>query len=120
LLLAVGIHRIEKNGGHNAFICIIRHYFDSYWFELGVSMRKAILLSALILAGCNNNAENKKNFEACVQQAEQKFKIANASICIHQAWHKPGECSYNIESNNAYVRSKDNEITACALMYAPK
>ena len=26
---------------------------------------------------------------------------------------------YNIESNNALVRSKDNEITACATMYAP-
>lgn len=83
-------------------------------------MRRVVLLYALILAGCNNNAENKKNFEACVQQAEQKYQIAYASICIHQSWHKPGECSYNIESNNALVRSKDNEITACALMYAPK
>lgn len=83
-------------------------------------MRGVILLSVLILSGCNNNAENKKNFDACVQQAEKKYEIAFASICIPKSWDKPGECSYSIESKNALLRSKDNEITACALMYAPK
>lgn len=83
-------------------------------------MKRVLLISALILCGCNNNAENKKNFEACVERAEQKYRTAHAAICIHESWHKPGECSYNIESNNALVRSKDNEITACAQMYAPK
>lgn len=83
-------------------------------------MKRALFFLVLILSGCNKNAENKKNFEACIQQAEQKYQTAHDSICIHRAWHKPGECSYNIESNNTLVRSKDNEITACALMYAPK
>jgi uncharacterized lipoprotein NlpE involved in copper resistance len=83
-------------------------------------MRRVVLLFALILAGCNNNAENKKNFKACVEHAERKYQIAYESICIHQSWHKPFECSYNIESKNALLRSRDNEITACALMYAPK
>jgi ABC-type uncharacterized transport system auxiliary subunit len=83
-------------------------------------MKKFMLLLALVLSGCNNNAENKKNFEACVQQASENIKYLFLSICKHESWHKPGECSYNIESNNALVRSKDNEITACALMYAPK
>ena len=83
-------------------------------------MKRLLLLSVLILSGCNNNAENKKNFEACVQKAEQKYQIAYSSICIRESYMKPGECRYNIESNNALVRSKDNEITACAVMYAPK
>ena len=83
-------------------------------------MKRALFLSVLIISGCSNNAENKKNFEACVQQAEQKYQIAHDSICIHESYMKPGECRYNIESNNSLVRSKDNEITACSVMYAPK
>jgi hypothetical protein len=88
-------------------------------------MKRTLSLSFLItigcvISGCNNNAENKKNFEACVAKAELKYQIAHSSICIHKSWQPPGECEYDIESNNAHVRSKDNEINACALMYAPK
>lgn len=83
-------------------------------------MKRAVFLSVLIISGCSNNAENKKNFEECVQQAELKYQTAYSSICIHKSYMKPGECEYNIESNNSLVRSKDNEITACAAMYAPK
>ena len=82
-------------------------------------MKRVIFLSSLILCGCDNN-DNKKRFEVCVQNAEQKYSVAYASICKHETWHDAGECSYDIRTNNALLSSKDNEITACALMYAPK
>jgi hypothetical protein len=82
-------------------------------------MKPTPAIFVLFLTGCSSNAENKKNFEACVQQAELKYSIAFDEICIQEPWSKPGKCSYNIESNNALIRSKDNEITACAAMYAP-
>ena len=84
-------------------------------------MKGAVLLSVLLVCACNNNnMENKANFEACVERAEQKYQQAFSEICIHQSWNKPGSCSYNIENKNALVRSKDNEITACATMFSPK
>lgn len=82
-------------------------------------MNRAIFL-LLILSGCSNDAQNKKNFQECVEQAELKYTIAFSEICRHGAFDKPGECSYNIESKNALLRSKDNQISACATMYAPK
>ena len=83
-------------------------------------MKIVVPFLVLIVCGCtNNNAENKANFEACVQRAEQKYEQAHSAICTRESWYKEGECRYNIESNNALVRSKDNEISACATMYAP-
>lgn len=83
-------------------------------------MKNSSFLLVFLIIGCSNQAENKANFEACVQRAEAKFQVAHDAICIRQSYQKAGECMYNIESNNALVRSKDNEITACATMYAPK
>ena len=82
-------------------------------------MKGSVLIFLLLIYGCSNQAENKANFEACVQRAEAKFEVAHSAICIRRSYQAAGECSYNIESNNALVRSKDNEITACATMYAP-
>ena len=82
-------------------------------------MKRVFLILLFLICGCSNQAENKANFEACVQRAEAKFAVAHDAICIRQSYQNAGECMYNIESNNALVRSKDNEITACATMYAP-
>ena len=83
-------------------------------------MKKMVLILLFLVYGCTNQAENKANFEACVFQAELKYTTAFSEICRHDAFNKPGECSYNIESKNALLRSKDNQISACATMYAPK
>lgn len=83
-------------------------------------MKKAILLAVLIFSGCNNSAENKKNFEACVARAEMKYQQAFSAICIHRSYDKEGYCSYSVLDKSSLERSKDNEITACAQMYAPK
>lgn len=82
-------------------------------------MKRVFFLSVLIICGCSNDAQNKANFEACVLKAEEKYQKAFNEICIHQSWDQAGRCSYNISTNNALVHSKDNEITACATMYAP-
>ena len=83
-------------------------------------MKRAVLLALLLVCGCTkNNAENKANFEACVQRAEQKYQEAHSAICIQQSWQKAGECSYSIANNDSIMRSKDNAITACATMFAP-
>jgi hypothetical protein len=83
-------------------------------------MKKTIFVLFFILSGCDNSAENKKNFEECVQQAERKYDIAFLGICKQEPWHKNGECSYSIETNKALLNSKNTEINACAMMYAPK
>lgn len=83
-------------------------------------MKRAALLALLLVCGCTkNNAENKANFEACVQRAEQKYQEALSAICTHKSWEKAGECSYPIAVRDSMTRSKDNEITACATMFAP-
>jgi hypothetical protein len=85
-------------------------------------LRHLVLLLILVVLGCNDNsAANKANFEACVQRAEQKYRLAFSQICIHREYvDKAGECSYSVADKNALLRSKDNEITACAAMFAPK
>ena len=89
--------------------------------RLESEMKIIAFFLAILVYGCSNdNAQNKVNFEACIERAEQKYRLAFSDICIKQRYDKSGECSYNIESNKALVRSKDNEITACATMYAPK
>ena len=82
-------------------------------------MKKILIIVLFVISACSNQAENKANFEACVQRAEAKFEVAHSAICFHKPNQAAGVCSYNIESSNALVRSKDNEITACATMYAP-
>ena len=83
-------------------------------------MIKVVLLLMLVVCGCSkNNAENKANFEACVHRAEQRYQEAFSEICIHKPWNKAGECNYNVATRESMMRSKDNEITACATMFAP-
>lgn len=84
-------------------------------------MRMATIITSLLIAGCTDqSAQNKIDFEACVQRAENKYEREFRAICIRSYSDKQGECSYNIQDKNALLRSKDNEITACATMYAPK
>jgi len=83
-------------------------------------MKKLFILFLLVLSGCSNDAQNKKDFEECVEKAEAKYLLALSEICRVGVFDKPGECSYSIESKNGLLRSKDNQITACATMYAPK
>jgi len=84
-------------------------------------MKIVIIFFALLAYGCSNdNAANKVNFENCVQLAEQKYKEEFSEICIKESYQKAGECRYNLRQNEALLRSKDNKITACATMYAPK
>jgi entry exclusion lipoprotein TrbK len=79
------------------------------------------ILFALLAYGCSNdNAMNKVNFENCVRLAEQKYKEEFSDICKKEYYSKAGECSYSIRQNEALMRSRDNSVTACATMYAPK
>ena len=79
-----------------------------------------ILFTLLVLGCSNDNAANKVNFENCVQLADKQYKQEFSEICIKESYHKPGECSYDRRQSEALLRSKDNKITACATMYAPK
>ena len=84
-------------------------------------MKTIVLFFILLVSACSDNAAiNKANFEDCVERAEDKYQEAFSRICRKTTFDKAGTCSYNIDNNNALIRSKDNEITACATMYAPK
>ena len=90
--------------------------------KLGVSM---ILVSAsMSIAGCGNKDELEqlsRMYKECVSEAEAKHAEAMSAMChANLPYEGAKTCRYPIAVGETIDRSRDNEISACAVMYSPK
>ena len=90
--------------------------------KLGVSM---ILVSAsMSIAGCGNKDELEqlsRMYKECVSEAEAKHAAAMSAMCnAHLPYEGAITCRFPVAERETIDRSRDNEISACAVMYSPK
>jgi len=83
-----------------------------------------IFLVLVIVSGCDNKGDIEllsKKFEQCVLNAELKHAEAFRDLCeANPHPFKPGICQYSNASKDSIDRSRDAQISACAVMYSPK
>lgn len=75
-----------------------------------------------LLSGCerDNLEERTRLFESCVSRAEEKYNTEYESMCNAHPLTTPTKCYFDITQKGQLVQSKDNAISACATMYAPR
>jgi hypothetical protein len=82
----------------------------------------ALFVTLLSISGCEGKQleEQAKRFQDCVAVAESKYKIAMDRLFEVNDPDEDGRCYFNVAEQEMLMRSKDNEVTACATMFAPK
>ena len=92
--------------------------------KIGNVARFFLTLALIISASCSNNDNIEvlaKKYQDCVSNAESKHSAELEEMCnANLDYGSTTRCTYPIASKESLDRSKDNEISACATMYAPR